>query len=340
MKNMQTKKRSKLNVTKTVSAAVILGLLLTAMPQNNLLPVANVAQAAPDYAEGASFTINGGANYTYDRNVILEITVSIEIQPTQVWIKNENKEWKKVTLDSLDSIPWELSEGFGEKTVSIRFNDNDEAPADLTKSINYTQPIYPPYEPEPTPVEPEEPGDTEEPTDPVVEGEDPAGEVEEEQPTDTDEEVVNEDIPQFSDIAGHWAEDAINQAAAAGIVNGYVDGTMQPDANVTRAEFTVMVARALQLNAAQPTLSFADTSAIGSWAQAAIKQAMQAQLVFGYDNNQFRPNTTLSQSEMATILARVAELQAASTTPLIETGKAPVSRATAITIVVDTFLQD
>lgn len=49
----------------------------------------------------------------------------------------------------------------------------------------------------------------------------------------------------FPDIKGHWARDYINQAAHAGIVNGYEDGTFRPQENITRAEAMTIVNRTL-----------------------------------------------------------------------------------------------
>ena len=49
----------------------------------------------------------------------------------------------------------------------------------------------------------------------------------------------------FSDIAGHWAQDYINEAANAGIVDGYPDGTFQPQQLITRAEAVTMVNRTI-----------------------------------------------------------------------------------------------
>jgi hypothetical protein len=52
---------------------------------------------------------------------------------------------------------------------------------------------------------------------------------------------------QFSDIAGHWAQDSINNAVSAGYVGGYKDGTFKPNNNVTKEEFMSMLIRALQI---------------------------------------------------------------------------------------------
>jgi len=49
----------------------------------------------------------------------------------------------------------------------------------------------------------------------------------------------------FSDIAGHWARDAINLAGQLGWIAGYPDGRFQPNANITRAEFAAMANRML-----------------------------------------------------------------------------------------------
>ena len=49
----------------------------------------------------------------------------------------------------------------------------------------------------------------------------------------------------FTDITGHWAEDYITRAAAAGWINGYADGTFRPNAYITRAEAVTLINRML-----------------------------------------------------------------------------------------------
>lgn len=50
----------------------------------------------------------------------------------------------------------------------------------------------------------------------------------------------------FNDVSSdHWAYDAIEKVADAGIINGYSDGTFQGDKNVSRYEMAVMVNRVL-----------------------------------------------------------------------------------------------
>ena len=51
--------------------------------------------------------------------------------------------------------------------------------------------------------------------------------------------------PVFSDISGHWAEEAVTEMYTYGIVKGYEDGTYGPQRVLTRAEFAVMLDRVL-----------------------------------------------------------------------------------------------
>lgn len=43
-----------------------------------------------------------------------------------------------------------------------------------------------------------------------------------------------------SDVKGHWAESAIEWAMDEGLMNGYPDGTFQPDKPLTRAEYATI----------------------------------------------------------------------------------------------------
>ena len=55
----------------------------------------------------------------------------------------------------------------------------------------------------------------------------------------------------FTDnTADAWYYDAINRCAAAGILNGYADGTVRPNETISRARAMVMLARALGIEAA------------------------------------------------------------------------------------------
>ncbi len=58
---------------------------------------------------------------------------------------------------------------------------------------------------------------------------------------DSEFEIVDD----FPDVAGHWAEDEIHEAAAHGWVKGYEDNTFRPDRFITRAEAMTLINRVL-----------------------------------------------------------------------------------------------
>ncbi|PWV95707.1 2',3'-cyclic-nucleotide 2'-phosphodiesterase (5'-nucleotidase family) [Paenibacillus cellulosilyticus] len=105
-----------------------------------------------------------------------------------------------------------------------------------------------------------------------------------------------------------WAQPYVSQAAAAGIIGGYVDGTFRPSERITRTEMVVMLARALglepnkQANAA--SLSFTDAASIPAWAVPYIAAAYEAGLIEGV-NGKFAPNTEATRAEVVTVLIAV-----------------------------------
>lgn len=124
------------------------------------------------------------------------------------------------------------------------------------------------------------------------------------------EKSIQPELPvaAFTDIAGHWAENAIRNAAGKGLVNGYLDGTFKPNGSISRAEFTVMLAKAFDLKGTGSTLSFADEAKIGAWAKEAVVQAVEAGIVSGYEDGSFRPNERITRAEMTAMIARALKL--------------------------------
>jgi len=123
------------------------------------------------------------------------------------------------------------------------------------------------------------------------------------QPKPTEQPTIK-----LTDIAGHWAEANIKQAIIDGIVTGYADGTFKPNRMVTRAEFAVMLMKALKLEGNGNDLTFKDTVNIGSWAQKAVAQAVEAGIIKGKEDGTFRPNAAITRSEMAAMVARTLNL--------------------------------
>ncbi|PQP85364.1 phosphoesterase [Paenibacillus sp. PCH8] len=115
----------------------------------------------------------------------------------------------------------------------------------------------------------------------------------------------------MSDIASHWANKNINVALKLRVVNGYENGSFRPNAPVTRAEFTAMIARAFGLVESPTANSFKDSTS--SWAAGYIGALADKGIISGYADGTFKPNATISRAEMVTIIARVLDLNAIGT---------------------------
>ncbi len=110
-------------------------------------------------------------------------------------------------------------------------------------------------------------------------------------------------VPEFGDIAGHWAETRIREAVAAGIATGYADGTFKPNRTVTRAEFAVLLVKVLKLQGTDTSPEFADAAMIGAWARESVMLAAQAGILKGYKDGTFRPGAEITRAEMAAMIA-------------------------------------
>lgn len=112
----------------------------------------------------------------------------------------------------------------------------------------------------------------------------------------------------MSDITGHWAEKSIREGVAAGLVDGYPDGSFRPDGQVTRAEFATMLHRMLAWPAGSD-VSFVDQLDIRPWARDAVSAAVKAGVVSGYPDLTFRPGAVVNRDEAAVMIAKAAGLQ-------------------------------
>lgn len=131
--------------------------------------------------------------------------------------------------------------------------------------------------------------------------------------------TIDADEVQLTDVEGHWASTAIQEAVRLGIIKGYPDQTFRPDVKVTRAEFTVMLARALKLEGQEVQLTFRDKQEISQWALSAVAGAVKAGIIHGYSDDTFRPKALISRAELAVMLARSNNLAAAThTVPLFK----------------------
>lgn len=116
-------------------------------------------------------------------------------------------------------------------------------------------------------------------------------------------------VVKLTDIDEHWAEASITKAVELGIVNGYNDGTFRPKDEVTRAQFAVMLGRALNLQGDDSSLMFADQDKIPEWARPFVAKAVSAGIIKGYDNNTFRSEYQLTRTEIVVMIVRALDIE-------------------------------
>ncbi len=96
-----------------------------------------------------------------------------------------------------------------------------------------------------------------------------------------------------------------------GIVNGYPDGTIRPDASITRAEMAVIVVHAAGLKPAEKVdLKFEDSAQIPEWAAGFIQTAVENNIIVGYEDNTFRASRELSREEMVVLILKAFDIAA------------------------------
>ena len=113
----------------------------------------------------------------------------------------------------------------------------------------------------------------------------------------------------FSDVtSGHWAVDAITWAAQNDIVAGIGGGLYDPDSNVTREQFAVMLYKyarfkGYDLTATGDLTQFPDAGSISSWAETALSWANGKGLINGNEDGTLAPGGTATRAQAASILA-------------------------------------
>jgi len=119
----------------------------------------------------------------------------------------------------------------------------------------------------------------------------------------------------FSDIQKHWAEKEIVALHNKKYIDGYTDskaGTMQfkPDQFITRAEFVRYLVKAKELFLSNQTESEFKDIGTNKEDRVYIITAVEYGLINGYPDQTFRPDNTITRSEIAAILSRSEILKA------------------------------
>ena len=117
-------------------------------------------------------------------------------------------------------------------------------------------------------------------------------------------EIENK-IPVFSDIQGHMNEDAIIDMEQKGILGGTGDGKFAPNLPMTRAEFCVVICKALDLEGIDKDI-FSDVNPT-SWYAPFVAAAYKADIINGVGAGRFDPDGMITKEECAVLIMKSAE---------------------------------
>ena len=108
-----------------------------------------------------------------------------------------------------------------------------------------------------------------------------------------------------TDMAGSPYEQAVKELAAKDIVTGDTDGRYRPEENLTRAQFCVIVVKAMAGISVPTEATFSDLDGY-DWAAGYIGYAAERGIVAGYGDGGFRPGNDVTTDEMITMALRAA----------------------------------
>lgn len=126
--------------------------------------------------------------------------------------------------------------------------------------------------------------------------------------------TVTADDP-FADTQDHWASPYLTSLYYQGVLTGVeVNGQLfaYPDKGVTRAEFSVLLARYMGLDTADYALAalpFTDLGSTEDWAGDAIRAMYVLGIVNGTDPTHFSPQSPLTRAQTVTMLGRMLGMQ-------------------------------
>jgi hypothetical protein len=113
--------------------------------------------------------------------------------------------------------------------------------------------------------------------------------------------IVFPDIPN-----NYWAWADIYTAASIGFIGGYTDGTFRPNKPLTRAELSSILVRAYDLKekGTADTNTFKDVEK-NQWFYNSVNILNENDLVSGFSDETFRPNSYITRAEFSAFVARM-----------------------------------
>lgn len=120
-----------------------------------------------------------------------------------------------------------------------------------------------------------------------------------------DYQLLSQESP-YQDELPAWARQAVLAATEKGLMKGYPDGTFQPEQKITRAEMCVALMQAFPHQAPSGfVLGFSDAGSIPDWARPFVEMAAASEVVSGYPDNTFQPDSNIKRGEAFSIICRL-----------------------------------
>ncbi|OXM83231.1 S-layer homology domain-containing protein, partial [Paenibacillus rigui] len=117
----------------------------------------------------------------------------------------------------------------------------------------------------------------------------------------------------FDDIESSYAKDAIKELQGLGMVNGVSDTAFAPTSMISRQDFAILIAKALQLDVTKPpsTATFKDIP-VSHYAFPYVEALVRAKVFQGREQNIFGVGEMLTREQLAVVLVRGKQLLSTS----------------------------
>jgi N-acetylmuramoyl-L-alanine amidase len=122
--------------------------------------------------------------------------------------------------------------------------------------------------------------------------------------------VEEEPTKPFHDLSStHWGYEIMLEAIEQQIIQGYADGTVRPDAPISRAEVAAVFDR-IWSNTSRRQVTISTVPAMfedvpqDQWFTGSVYRLVRAKLIQGTGNNRFEPERSMSRAEAAVMFDR------------------------------------
>ena len=115
---------------------------------------------------------------------------------------------------------------------------------------------------------------------------------------------VIRNLKSFKDVEAHWAKDAVNDMGSRLIINGVSEEMFEPERNISRAEFMMIVVKALGLMKPGAGKDVFGDVAKAAWYYDAVSAAYEYGIIAGYENSKFEPDCEITREQAMVMIAR------------------------------------